>query len=547
MRRPTANRLFWALMLALFLLSATKHFLTFTTGPTALIYDASEYWERGERAAQGDWLQLADKVDYRTPLYPIFLAVMQSVFGEYALLATVIAQHLLHMCCGLMTAWACYLISRSRLVALVGYALSVACVTRAWYANVTLTGSLFMFCLTAMVLALVRYFRRPSSLGLATTGALLGAATLVRPIPQMLWLPLFAVVLLQRNSVPAFRQRLLHVCCAGAALAAVLSPAMLRNYLAADHGYVARVPPINKWVVCFHDGSAANLPIPVTTAGKRLLQLVPELKSGTPEARNGYAVIARLQEQGLSNAQIDSLLTEVCFDAIEEHPRAFLWTTFKRLGNFWRTHVGDYPYYSYYALGEVEEYDGQTTWRIEPFASWAEVLLSSTLSHSLRWLEIDFVACMLGTLLLIVRRDTRWIGLSLAVMFVYFPVITALLEVESYRYRLVLEPCIVMAIVAGLASGRESRVARLIPAHLPRLAGSWTEAPPVDKLYFATLLWLVFGVGGSFVLDQAQIAAASLKGVLSVIAAVVLIALVTLAIIFEARRQQGVPDRIRVD
>jgi hypothetical protein len=545
MRLP--NRAFWALMLVLFLVSATKHFLTFTTGPTALIYDASEYWERGERVAQGDWLQLADKVDYRTPLYPIFLAVMQSLFGEYALMATVIAQHLLHMACGLMTAWACYLISRSRLVALAGYALSVSCVTRAWYANVTLTGSLFMFFLTAMVLSLVMYYRKPSAVGIATTGALLGAATLVRPIPQMLWLPLFAVVLLQQGPNFGLRRRLAHVACAIAALAVVLSPAMVRNYLSLDHGYVARVPPINKWVVTFHDGSAANLPIPDSTAGKRLLRLVPELRAGTSEARSGYAVIATLQEQGLTNAQIDALITEVCFDAIEEHPQVFLWKTFKRLGNFWRTHVADYPYYSYYDLDDPAEYDGQKTWRIEPFASWMEVVLASSLSHSLRWLEIDFIACALGTLLLILRRDTRFIGLSLAVMFMYFPFITALLEVESYRYRRVLEPCIVIAIVAGLASGQGARGARWIPGPLRRIARSWTEAPPVDRLYFATLLWLVFGVGGSFVLDQAQIAAASLEGVYSVVAAVVLIALVTLAIIFEARRQQGLPDRIRVD
>jgi hypothetical protein len=542
MRLP--NRVFWVLMLVLLLVSATKHFLTFATGPTALIYDASEYWERGERVAKGDWLQLAEKVDYRTPLYPVFLAVMQSLFGKYALMATVIAQHLLHMGCSLMTTWACYVISRSRLVALAGYALSVSCVTRAWYANVTLAGSLFMFFLTAMVLSLVMYYRRPSAVGMATTGALLGAATLVRPIPQMLWLPLFAIVLLQHG--PRLRLRFAHVSCALAALAVVLSPAMLRNYLALEHGYVARVPPINKWVVTFHDGSAANLPIPETAAGKRLLQLVPELATGSSEARSGYAVIARLQEQGLSNAQIDALITEACFDAIEEHPQVFLWKTFKRLGNFWRTHVADYPYYSYFALDDAREYDGQKTWRIEPFASWMEVLLSGSLSHSLRWLEIDFAACMLGTLLLVLRRETRWIGLSLAVMFVYFPVITALLEVESYRYRRVLEPCIVIAIVAGLANARDPklRLAESMPHSLRHMAAIWEETPLANKFYFGALVWLAFGVGGAFVLHHVPIANqgdrnASLEQVYSVVLALVLLALATLAVVFETRRQSA--------
>ncbi len=190
------------------------------------------------------------------------------------------------------------------------------------------------------------------------------------------------------------------------------------------------------------------------------MQLVPELSSGRSEDRSGYFVIARLEQQGLTNPEIDALITEACFDAIEEQPKVFLWAAFKRLGNFWRTHVADYPYYSYYALDETEHYYGQKTWRFEPIASWVEVLLSNTLSHSVRWLEIDFVACVIGTFLLILRRDTRSIGLSLAVIFVYFPVITALLEVESYRYRRVLEPCIVVAIVAGIFGTRDWRVRR---------------------------------------------------------------------------------------
>ena len=300
MKRPAANRLFWTLMGLLFAASLTKHVLTFSTGPTVIINDASEYWDRGTRALQGDWLQLGDHVDYRTPLYPMFLGVMQGIFGEYALMATVVAQHALHMCCGLMTAFTCYQLSRSRLVALTGYAVSVACVTRAWWANVALTGSLFMFFLTATMAMLATYYRRPTALRLAAVGALLGAATLVRPIPQMLWLPLFAVVYLQPRETVSSRRIWLHLGAGAAALFLALSPAMIRNYLALEHAYVARVPPINKWVVCFHDGSAADLPIPDTHAGRRLMQLVPELASGKQEDRSGYAVIDRLKQRGLA-------------------------------------------------------------------------------------------------------------------------------------------------------------------------------------------------------------------------------------------------------
>src|SRR5690606_35390841 len=119
------------------------------TGPAVIVDDAWEYWHRGQLVCDGNWLQLGDDVDYRTPLYPIFLGTMQKLFGEYALLAAVVAQHLLQIGAGLMTAWTCWLLTSSRLVTLAGYALSVACVTRAWYANVTLTGTMFMFLMTA--------------------------------------------------------------------------------------------------------------------------------------------------------------------------------------------------------------------------------------------------------------------------------------------------------------------------------------------------------------------------------------------------------------
>ena len=55
------------------------------------------------------------------------------------------------------------------------------------------------------------------------------------------------------------------------------------------------------------------------------------------------------------------------------------------------------------------------------------------------------------------KRETRFFGLSLAIIFLYFPTITALLEIESYRYRRVLEPYIVVAIVAGLVGHWEAK------------------------------------------------------------------------------------------
>jgi hypothetical protein len=455
MRDAVAARYFWCLLIALFLTSGTKHVLTFATGPTVLKNDAHEYWSRGGRVAEGDWLQVDDAVNYRGPLYPTFLGLCRWAFGSQALLGVAVLQHLLHMVTGLMTAAISWVITRRRLVVLAAYGMSVLCVTRPWYANVVLTESMFLFLMTATFGALVVYHRRPSTPAAAIFAVLLGLSILTRPIPKLLWLPLVTLFFLHVSQWADLRRILRHAVVAGLALWGVLAPWSIRNRLIFENASVARVPPINKWVVCFHDQSAADLPIPDTAAGDRLRALLPEIDSDNTLRRDGYEVIRRLQDTGLSEEEVDDLITAACLDAIEEHPRTFGWKAVKRFVNFWRCSVKKYPFYSTYRCDRTCDFEGQVTWRFEPFASWYEQVLLRCPSGRLRWMELDSLACGLGTLLLIIRRRTRTIGLSLATIFLYFAAVTAALEVENYRYRMVLDPCIIVASVCGLMSRRE--------------------------------------------------------------------------------------------
>lgn len=400
--------------------------------------------------AEGDWLWLGSRIDYRGPLYPMVLGMFQRAFGEYALMAVVIAQHLLLLGAGLLNAFTCWRVTGSRVATLVAYGLSVACLMRSWFGNVVLTEPLFIFFLTATVGALAAYHRRPSLRWAAMFALFLGLTVLVRPVPKLLWVPLVGLFFIHATRWAHKRLRFglvaKHAACAMAVFFAVLAPWVVRNWFAFGEPFLARLPAVNKWEVCFQGGSAARLPIPDTPAGRRLLALI-----GTPEGdvpdRYCYAVIGALTEKGLDLEEQDRLVTAVCLDAIHEYPLEFAWPVLKRFINFWRAEADDIPYYGWQC-----EYGNLRDWRIESIASVYDDVLRNTPSHWWRWNEAVALIVGCGGLLMVLHPRTRALGLSLGAIFLYFAAVTAVVEVENYRYRMVLEPCLILAVVCGFAN-----------------------------------------------------------------------------------------------
>ena len=447
---------FWLTLGFLFAISLLKHAATLATGPTTLEYDALDYWERGSFIAEGDWWQQQRAVNYRGPVYPLFLGICQRLFSNYALLAVAMLQHAAQLVAGLLAAAICWHISKRYLTVIVAYTLSTVSITAPWYANVMLTESMFQLAMTIALVAIVAFQMNPTRVNAIWSGCALGLATLTRPIPKLLWLPLgflWWIIALTKGQGLLMLGRLLWL---GIAMLAVTAPWSIRNWLYFENSSVAKVPPINKWVVCFHPGSAGDLPIPQSAAGDELRRLLPDIDSNDELRRDGYEVLRRLEKLKLTAAQIDELTTQVCLDSIIANWPKFFWQTFKRFGNFWRCTVKEYPFYSTYSVSAQPAIEGQISWRWEPVASWYENLLRRSPSTRLRWMELDSLACWLGILFMLVRPGMRPIGLTLATMFLYFAAITAALEVENYRYRMVLDPCIVVAIACGL-TGQVSR------------------------------------------------------------------------------------------
>lgn len=452
--------LFSVLVCVLFFVGCIKHFLTFMTGPTCLEFDAVEYWERGGRVALGDILQLQGAVQYRGPIYSWLIGLCRFLSPCHGLLVLSITQHILSIASEVAVAAICWEVYRSKQAVVTGYALATCCVTAPWYANVVLTEILFQFLFTMAVWMLLRYHWRPSVGNAIGFGAFLALAILTRPIPKLIWIPLLAMFLCHgfQYWTPAtqpLKRMIFHMLIAGLSLSIVLSPWSMRNQLFLENSAVAKVPPINKWVVCFHGMSGGNLQIPKSQSGDAIRKILPAIDQDAILRQDGYTVIRKLSESGLSTEEVDSLVSQICKDAILEQPKKFVWQTVKRLGNFWRCTVKAYPFYSSYCSAgfpEVDTFTTEPSWRQESIAAWYEILLRNSLFSELRFVELYSLLSFLGVACLYYRRRTRLVAMSLLMIFLYFSGVTAALEIENYRYRMVLEPCMTIAIVGLLPS-----------------------------------------------------------------------------------------------
>jgi 4-amino-4-deoxy-L-arabinose transferase-like glycosyltransferase len=140
---------------------------------------------------------------YRTPVYPVFLAAIYSVFA-YPTNAVLVAQALLGTAsCGLI-----YLIARNfwdHGVALLASVLTAVSPFIVYYTAVRLTETLHTFLMALGLYLLVCACRRASTTLTAASGGVLGMAALCRP--EVAFFPVFvaflAVVLRSRNQTSA--------------------------------------------------------------------------------------------------------------------------------------------------------------------------------------------------------------------------------------------------------------------------------------------------------------------------------------------------------
>lgn len=448
--RRDGRRLFLAIFGAVLAVEVVKNALLFAIGPPVPQMDASAYWERGRQIASGDVWMRENLVSYLTPGQPAFLAFCQAVFGRYALAAASGLQHAMVVLTALLTAWMCGRLSANRWVALAGLTVSACCIARPYYANAVLTETLFTFLITFHLAVAIHYQRSPTFRSAMAMGASVGLSILVRPIAQLLWLPVFAVTFTRRSPEGRIQWRVAarHAAMAGLVIAVIVAPWFARNWRYFGEPFLTKFTGRNLWIVTFQSDPGAELPFPTDADGQRLLELLQDAPNPV-DLRHTWSVSNALRERGVEDTEIDELMLSVCLSAIEQRPLRFGFYALKRFANFWRTSLDPFPYYAGLDMQRTD-YQGQYAWRNRSLEAKLAPILDRAPPRFLRWNELATLLTAIGVFGLLYRRDTRRAGLTIALTLAYFSVLTAALEIPNYRYRMILEPLMIVAICSGI-------------------------------------------------------------------------------------------------
>jgi hypothetical protein len=463
----------------LVLLHVAKASLFIAAGQPPLFEDSAQYWVMADDMRHGDWA-LAKPVPEvrRTPGYSLFLLPFQALAGSHALAAATVAQELMVVATALVAAWICWLSGGGRLGALIALALALVCVSQNSVAQYLVSDTLLCLLIALMVAAAVAWLNRPTAARAAAVGLLLGAAALVKPSAQLVCVPVAAVMAVQlwRTAGPgvslvALRRWAVHVVLMAVAMLAVLAPWMLRNEVCCGRPFLVKYLGANLWWSLFkgdvHQRFDPAIPFADTANTKAVLA-----KLGGVNVHKHYAVFRKLESLGYSHLQIDDLMTGVCLDAIRQHPGLYFVSRCERFAWFWATPSGTYrprtgvyhsPWHAdpFDPAAEREmwihgSYRGQQVWHADWYFE----------QGRLNWLWhphplVYFFAALAAAAAVVglsVAPRHRPLGALLGFLLLYFCVVTVLTACPEYRYRMILEPLMVVAVtLAAVAAWQRYR------------------------------------------------------------------------------------------
>lgn len=443
------------LVLLLFILLAIKVAATLARGPVALELDALGYWRLSSLVMSGDLFMLAEPIAFRTPVYPYFLAIIRAISGPWALLWIAVIQGLLT----LATLWIAGRIAvritklpRAMPLTLLAALPAISALT---FAAAVLTETLFIFLMMLNLLAVMDYAKYGTKGRAAWLGVTLAITLLTRPIVILLWIPHLLFLLFihfrcwrrakktpQRGRL-RLHQRFAHAAIAAGVVAILCAPWLLRNQHLFGSPQLTEFVGRNVWVVTFQDESGAGLELPESTASEQLQRRLARVQA-SEGWRHTWSVSDALVDSGLNDAQADRLMKRVAIDAISNHQELFVKKALRRVVNFWRCAATDLP-----PQGAAGNYRGQGTWQasVPP----VDMAIEYRWSQSV-WGNTLLTAIIgMATLLLLINAPTRPYGLWILLIFSYFAVVTGVLEIPAYRYRVVIEPLAAMTIGAAAA------------------------------------------------------------------------------------------------
>ena len=443
------------LVLVLLLLIAAKTAAVLLGGPVPIQRDAFGYWKLSALVMQGDLLMLQAPISYRTPIYPWFLAILRLISGTQSLQVLAVIQGLFSLGSLVIAASIAARITKLPKAFVLTLVLSLPIVSSLTFDAAVLSESMFIFLFMLNLLAILDYAKYGTATRASWVGFTFAMTLLTRPIVILIWIPhLFFLLLihlrkngrlrsLSMNPIP-YRVRGYHLLLAGLIVTACSAPWMFRNQLLFGKPFLTEFVGRNIWIVTFRDGSGAGLTLPLSSSADQLRQRLNQVDAAD-QWQDTWQVSNALVRSGLNDATADQLMKTVALQTAQQDKSAFAYKAFRRVINYWRCAASELP-----SQGKSNgPFYGQQTWAVSiPVIEFA---LQNRFSQSVNLNTMLLSGLAFCVMLLIVNYPTRAYGIWIFTILAYFSLVTGILEIPDYRYRIVVEPVVVLSFGATLA------------------------------------------------------------------------------------------------
>ena len=404
-----------------------------------LVGDASAY-DAWARAIQRDWI--GHEVFYQAPLYPYFLAVLYTIFGQSLQAVRLVQAALGGAACVLLAGAGRRFFSRG-----VGYGAGLLLAfygPALFFTGLVHKPTLDIFLTTALIYALARADEAPRRRWLMLAGIVLGGLALTRE-NALAWLPLLGVWFAWRYGARSSVPFLL-----GAAL--VLGPVAARNAAVGGQPFITT----SQGGVNFYFGNNA-------TADGKYMPLRFGRGSFAQEREDAIELAEHAEGRKLTPGEVSRYWSRRAWSWISAHPGAWLGLLARKWMLVWNDH-------------EIPDSDEPLVYRD------ASRVLGAT------WLLSFGVLCPLALVGLVTTWPARRrLGL-LALMLLVSSASTAAFQVFA-RYRAPMIPLLALLASAGaarlavLARGRATRAARnslLVSLALVVVAAAASRLPAAE-------------------------------------------------------------------
>lgn len=449
------------LLCIVILLITIKSIAVVLNGPVPLERDSLGYWKLSTLVMEGDIFMTGAPIAYRTPLYPWFLAACRSLSGNQSLWTISLVQVALYLGSVWLASKLAYQITRLPFSILATAICLLPGIAATQYNAAVLSETLFVFLLLLHLCTFIKYSQQPTHTQAMLIGVTLALLLLTKPIAMLLWVAHLVLILLyavrrrKQNHERKIRfYQSSHMINAACVLLLATAPWVCRNYFMFGRVSLTEFTGRNLWIVTFQDGSGAGLALPDSVSGQKLMKRLSRSPTRI-DPTSTWSVSNQLTESGLSDAQTDQLMKQVCVEAIQQEPNQFGKKMLRRIVNYWRCANTDLLMQGV-SSGESSP---QQNWNHN--LNWPQKWLERRCSQSVLCNTVLTIAMFLSLVYLFLNQTTRPQAIWLSLILTYFCVVTGTLEIPDYRYRLIVEPIVAATLGSAWAvlMSKKERVA----------------------------------------------------------------------------------------